>query len=112
MREKGIKQVGSYATSKKLNVILKKKNLTREAFAMKCGLSSTTISAACRGNQISITSSEKIAAALHIPVKQLFDIHSEGFGLSSKTILHHHRLISSILAQATRDRLVHYNIAI
>lgn len=111
LREKGIKQVGSYAASKELNVILKKKKLTREGFAKQCELSSTTISAACRGKQISITSAEKIAATLHIPVKQLFYIHSEGSGLSSKTILHHHRLISSILAQATRDRLVPYNVA-
>lgn len=42
---------------------------------------------------------------------KLFKLHTETTGLSSKTILHHHRLISSILAEATRDGLVPRNIA-
>lgn len=34
-----------------------------------------------------------------------------GGGFSQKTILHYHRLISSILGQATRDRIIPFNVA-
>ncbi len=75
------------------------------------GICTTTIKTACSGGHISIKSAEKIASSLKMPVNRLFTVHSESGGLSSKTILHHHRLISSILAQATRDRLVPFNAA-
>ena len=74
-------------------------------------MSSTTVSAACKGERISTESAEKMADALKMPINQLFNLHTETTGLSSKTILHHHRLINSILAQAERDRLVPINIA-
>ena len=45
--------------------------------------------------------------------KELRTIKSRrtGEGLSDKTILHHHRLISSILSQACKERLIERNIA-
>lgn len=98
LRESGIKQVGSYARTTSLRQILKQKQLTREAFSHLCGVSSATISAACNGKHISIASAEKIAAGLQLPAKQIFEIHAETTGLSGKTILHYHRLISSILS--------------
>ena len=111
LRENGIKRVGAYASSDKISEILLSKSISRKKLAELSGLSSTTISSACKANRISTESAEKIADALKIPVNQLFNLHTETTGLSSKTILHHHRLISSILAQAARDRLVPINIA-
>lgn len=111
LRENGIKRVGAYASSDKISEILLSKSISRKKLAELSGLSSTTISSACKANRISTESVEKIADALKIPVNQLFNLHTETTGLSSKTILHHHRLISSILAQAARDRLVPINIA-
>lgn len=111
LRESGIKQVGSYARTTSLRQILEQKQLTREAFSHLCGVSSATISAACQGRHISIASAEKIAAGLQRPAKQIFEIHAETTGLSGKTILHYHRLISSILAQAARERLIPFNPA-
>ncbi|MBR6618522.1 MAG: helix-turn-helix transcriptional regulator [Oscillospiraceae bacterium] len=102
LRESGIKQVGSYAYTIKLEKILKQQDFTREAFAKLCGLSSATISTACKGKHISIASAEKNAAVPGVSVKQIFEIHAETSGLAGKTILHYHRLISSILAQAAR----------
>ena len=112
LREEGIKQVGAYATTDKLREIMKERNLTNKSLAELSGVSSTTISAACKPDgHISIESAQKIAKGLKIPVKRLFKIHQETGKLSAKTILHHHRLISSILAQATRDRIVPFNVA-
>lgn len=112
LRENGIKQVGSYAIAIDLRSTMKQKNLTQKKLAELSGISSTTISTACKANgHISIESAEKIADAIKMPLTKIFQIQKETGGFSSKTILHHHRLISSILAQATRDRLVPFNVA-
>ena len=112
LREKGIKQVGSYAVANKLRSIMKQKKLTQKKLAELAGVSSTTISTACKQNgHISIESARKIAQGLNMPLTKVFQVQNETGGLSSKTILHHHRLISSILAQATRDRIVPFNVA-
>lgn len=111
LREDGIKQVGTYATSDKLKDLLKERKLTQEKLAQLSGVSTTTIGSACKGAHISIESAEKIAKALKMPVKKLFKLHKDTGGLSAKSILHHHRLISTILAQAARDRIVPFNVA-
>lgn len=112
LREDGIKQTGTYAVAEHLKSIMQEKKISRNKLAEISGVSPTTITAACRENgHISIESAEKIAAGLHMPVGKIFTIHKETGGLSAKTILHHHRLISTILAQAARDRLVPFNVA-
>lgn len=112
LRENDIKQVGSYAVANDLRNIMKQKKLTQKKLAKLSSISSTTVSTACKENgHISIESAEKIAAALKMPLTKVFQIQKETGGFSSKTILHHHRLISSILAQATRDRIVPFNVA-
>ena len=112
LREAGIKQVGAYATSDCLRTVLKQRDLTYQSLALLAGVSSTTISTACKpACHVTIETAEKIAKALEMPVTRLFELHQETSGLSAKTILHHHRLISSILAQAARDRLVPFNVA-
>ena len=112
LREEGIKQTGAYATTDKLREIMKERNFTNKSLAELSGVSSTTVSAACKPDgHISIESAQKIAKGLKMPVKKVFKLHQETGKLSAKTILHHHRLISSILAQATRDRIVPFNVA-
>lgn len=111
LRENGIKKIGSYAYSDKLADFVKSNSITRAKLSELSGVSATTVSSACRGFRISIESAENISAALGFRVNKLFEVHSETSGLSSKTILHHHRLISTILAQAARDRIVPFNVA-
>ena len=111
LRENGIKKVGSYAVSDNLQTILKQRNLSHQAVADISGISATTVSTACRSKHISIDSAQKIADALEMPVKKLFKLKKDTNGLSSKTILHHHRLIGVILTQAVRDRLIPQNVA-
>ena len=112
LREDGIKKVGAYAIGVQLTQYLKEKKITHNKLSSLSGVSVTTIRAACReDNHVSLESAEKIAKALNISINKLFKVKSETTGYSSKTILHHHRLISSILSQATRDRLVPFNVA-
>lgn len=111
LRENGIKKIGSYAYSDKLSDFVRSNSITRAKLSELSGVSATTVSSACRGLRVSMESAEKISAALGFRVNKLFEVHSETSGLSSKTILHHHRLISTILAQAARDRIVPFNVA-
>ncbi|WP_303789348.1 tyrosine-type recombinase/integrase [Ruminococcus flavefaciens] len=71
----------------------------------------TTITLLLLAIRISIKSADKIAKGINTPVQKLFELHLDTGGLSDKTILHYHKLISTILAQATRDRLIPFNIA-
>lgn len=112
LKESGINSRGNYAVGKNLLEVMKKKGLNRQELAEKCGVSTATISSAYLHEcKISIPKAQSISDALGIPIGKLFELHTSDKGLSGKTILHHHRLISSILTQATRDRLVPYNVA-
>ena len=112
LREPGINKKGVRATSACLASILSERALSKAALAQIAAVSPSTVSAATKENgSISIDSAEKIANALALPIDQVFRLTNHSDGLSDKTILHHHRLISTILSQATRDRLIPYNIA-
>ena len=112
LREKRVKQTGSYAVSDKLCSIMKEHGLSQQKLAEMSNVSKTTINAACKPEgRISIESAQKIAAALKMPETAVFEMHVEKKGLSPKTILHHHRLISTILNQAVREQLIPYNAA-
>lgn len=112
LREAGVKKRGNFATSAILVDILKKRAMNKTTLAKLARVSISTVSEATKINgRISLSSSEKIAKVLNLPVKEIFKIIHCNEGLSEKTILHHHRLISAILSQATRDRLIPYNIA-
>lgn len=112
LRENGMNSRGNYAIPLQLNAFIKEKGLSKIDFAAKADISSTTLSAACKENgRVSINTAEKISKALNINMEKIFKIEHSSKGFSDKTILHHHRLISSILAQATRDRLVPFNAA-
>lgn len=109
LREAGIKQKGSHATSDSLASILAQRSISKTTLAKFAGVSPSTVSAVCSKNgKISIDSAGKIANALALPTNKVFRITYSKEGLSEKTILHHHRLISAILSQATRDHLIPY----
>ena len=112
LREKGIKERGSYAVSSRLANVLKEKKISRIKAGELSGVSAATVGVAAAGKHISIDSARKIAAALNKKPEELFTLYTETTGLSDKSVLHQHRLISSILSKAKRDRLVPYNVAV
>lgn len=87
------------------------KEMTRAALAKKAGIAPTTVTAAMKGHAISYQTAISISAALGKDMSKLFNIHQYDKGLSAKTILEHHRLIGTILAQAEKEMLVPYNAA-
>ena len=75
------------------------------------GVSLTTLSTVYGGKSISEQAAEKICKALSVPIGRLFKVEQNSRPLSEKTILEHHRLISTILAYAEKEMLVQYNAA-
>ena len=114
LKEGGIKSPGTHAISDKgkLDKILVEKNMKRKDLSMLANIAPNTITVARKGERISIDSAEKIAAALDMPVKQIFKLNETTTGLSDKTILHHHRLISAILGKAKKERIIPHNVAV
>jgi transcriptional regulator with XRE-family HTH domain len=100
------------AVNKNLGELLTEKKLSKTAVSKLAGISLTTVVQATKeGGRISLDSAHRIATALDVPAEKAFDLFRSNKGLGDKTILHYHRLIGVILGQATRDRLVPYNIA-
>lgn len=107
LAQNGLRQDTTYVLKQDLNEILKERNITKIKLAELSGVSSTTIRSACSGKAINLKSASKIADVLKIPQQSLFEPkHKKSNTLSDKTILHHHRLISSILTTAVQWQLI------
>lgn len=82
--------------------LLKDKGYTKAAFTGKAGVSMAVLNSVTQGKNISQESAESVSKALKTPVKKIFEPVGADKGLSGKTVLHHHRLISSVLATAVQ----------
>lgn len=112
LAELGIRADGGTATASiDFPAWMKAHRITRKALAEKTGLSSTTIGLAVRGETISEATAATIAQAIGKKPDDVFRVEKNTAPLSDKTILEHHRLISTILTQAEKEMLVPYNAA-
>ena len=110
LQEGGIRDDKKYSCVLDFREYLKNKNITQIYLAEKAVVSINTVYAISKGDNITETSANKIASALNLPLKKLFTIKKEGKKiLAPKTILHHHRLISSILETAIKWQVILYN---
>lgn len=64
-----------------------------------------------RGKQVMVDTAKKVATAMGEDPGRLYTVTQDKTPLSTKTILEHHRLISTILAQAEKEMLIPYNPA-
>ena len=112
LAEAGVKKVGAKATAKiDLADLLKQKNRSRQSIADEMGIGASTVKAAARGDTVTLSAAEAICKALKMPLNSIFIVEQADHGLADKTILEHHRLISSILTQAEKEMLIPYNAA-
>lgn len=73
---------------------------TRNSLRIKAGVAESVITSAIRGQNIRPYSAEKITAAMGLPLCKVFrEVPSEQF-LDANTVLHYHRVMSSILQTA------------
>ena len=91
-----------------LTALLKEKGITRAQLSKDTGLPLRAIYAAVKGEQVSRDAAEAISAALGV---NAFKVEESARTLSTKTILEHHRLISTVLEQAVKEGLIPFNVA-
>jgi len=98
LSESGIKQDIKYIASPKFNDVLRK--LTPTKLANMSGVSIETIRSCRAGKNILPKSAESICNALNMGISELFIQCGGSSKLTSNTVLHHHRLMASILSTA------------
>lgn len=111
LAEDGVKKSTEYAIAKNLQEEIQEQQLTKSALAKLSKLAPNTITVACQGKHISVESAQKIANALNKDIDTIFKVINKKEPLSAKTILHHHRLISSILESAVKWQVIYDNPA-
>ena len=94
-----------------LAALLKEKALTRATIAEQSGVSLRAVYDAIKGKTVSRDAAKGIAAVLGLAPDKAFTIQEESRTLSTKTVLEHHRLISTVLDQAEKEGLVPFNVA-
>ena len=112
LAEPGLRVGGGSATAKiDLAQWLKENKKSRASIAEAAGISAATVGVAVKGKSIREDKAEAIAKAMGKKVAEVFKVEKNTDPLSDKTVLEHHRLISTILTQADKEMLVPYNAA-
>ena len=102
----------AHATAKvDLVPLLKEKALTRASIADSTGVSLRTVYDAVKGKPVNVEAAKAISEALGRSLDKTFTIEKNSRTLSPKTIVEHHRLISTVLDQASKEGLVPFNVA-
>lgn len=94
-----------------LAALLKKNGLTRASIAADTGLPICSVYAAVKGEPVSLEAAKAISAAVGLKLEKVFSIQEKSRTLSAKTVVEHHRLISTVLDQAAKEGLVPFNAA-
>ena len=112
LAEPGIR-IGGGSARAKIDMVawLKKNKFSRGKLAEQAGISAATVSTAVKGEPIREDKAQAIAKSMGKKVDEVFRVEKNTEPLADKTILEHHRLISTILAQAEKEMLVPYNAA-
>ena len=112
MKDNGIRSDTDRAVATRgLKTTLHEMELSKAKLSQMAGVAASTITNATRGDPIRVDKAEAIAAALECDFHEIFKLQENRTPLSDKTILEHHRLISTILAQAEKEMLITYNPA-
>lgn len=110
LAEEGVRADAKYILNTDIDNILKKQNISKVKLSEVSGISETTIRQACKGKAISNKTALSISNALGLAQNALFEpLNNSTTTLSDKTILHHHRLISSILTTAVQWQIILLN---
>lgn len=109
LAESGVREDTRYCSAVDFTKLLEKRGITKRTFAKEAGVSVYVLDSVTRGANISTTSAHKIVSALGLPLDQVFTPVGDKDTLAVSTILHHHRLISSMLGTAVKWQLIFSN---
>lgn len=110
LAEDGIRLDTKYKCRIDLDEYLKENKLTTAELSRRSEVPNTTIISIRQGNNVSAKNAEKVIRALDKPFNDVFEPSEKGKSLSDETILHHHRLISSILSTAVEWGVLFANL--
>lgn len=111
LSEPGIREDTRYKATSKLKSIMEKADLNASQLARKGKLGNSTAQAAVNGEPVMRKTAEAFAEVLKTKVSEIFKPVDGKGKLSGNTILHHHRLISSILTAAVEWLIISANPA-
>ena len=112
LSQKGARKVEARAVAKiDLAAQLKARKITRVSIAKRSGLPERIVSAAVKGEKVSLDAARVVSDALGLKLEDAFEVKGDDRPLSAKTIIEHHRLISTVLDQAEKEGLVPFNVA-
>lgn len=100
LAEGGIRSDTKFKCNINLDEYLKKHKLSKSAVQREYGIAPSNLLSVIRGKNCNLHTAESIAAMVGEPLRSVFAPVGTDKALSSKTVLHHHRLISSILSTA------------
>jgi integrase len=83
----------------------------KEKLAASAGIAACSVRKIAAGDAIQKSVADKFAAALNMRTGDIFKITKEQGCLSEKTVLEHHRLISTVMTHAEKDQLITFNPA-
>lgn len=111
LSEDGIRDDVKYLPLMDLNSELEKMGVSKARFSREKNININAINAACKQHNIDEGSAKSIASGLERNFYDLFiPSPTSKSKLSNKTIIHHHRLISSILSTAVQWQVIPQNI--
>ena len=112
MGKEGAGTESIHATAKAdLAALLKQKAITRAGLADTTGLPLKAVYAAVKGQPVSLEVAKTVATALDISLEKTFTVEKTSRTLSAKTVVEHHRLISTVLDQAEKEGRIPFNVA-
>jgi len=112
LKDNGVRMDTVRATAKRaLKQALNEFGISKAELSRRSGVSASTITKVTRGDAVRIDSAKAIAVALEGELDEYFKVQDATKPLADKTILEHHRLISTILCQAEKEMLITYNPA-
>jgi integrase len=106
LREDGVRRKPKYLVTNTLSGVMAEKGISIRGLAEKTGLSPTTVDKA-RSGRVKTKTAEKIAAALGMTVAEMYTpLETSNGTLSDITIVYHHRLLTTILRKAVKERII------
>lgn len=111
--KEGVSEREGHAKAKvDLLALLSEQNMNQKQFAEKSGVGRSTVSSACRGESVTVSTAKKIAKALGKDVAAVFSTTAPKTVLAPKTIRNYHNFVSSVLSYAVRMGMIQHNPAL
>ena len=111
LREVGVKDSTKCHCKIDFKQYLKKRKLTKVELCKMAEVGISNLNSITQDKNINVGSARKISTALSVPMLDIFNIIGNDKVLAEKSILHHHRLISTILQDAVEWQLILSNPA-